>query len=148
MTRSASPEATLAIGRQFAQRLRPGDVVAVRGNLGSGKTHFISGVCEGLGVRMHATSPTFTLINEYDAPFGKVVHMDLYRINKPAELRELGIEEYFNEHCICLIEWPEVMEEMLPSRRFDVRIEYGNGDHERLIALEVRGTALGERVAR
>jgi tRNA threonylcarbamoyladenosine biosynthesis protein TsaE len=146
MTRSASPEETVALGRQFAQQLRPGDVVALSGNLGSGKTHFISGVCEGLNVRMHATSPTFTLINEYDAPFGKVVHIDLYRINTPAELRELGIEEYFNERCICLIEWPEVMAAVLPPRRYDVRIEYGESDNERVIAIEASGTPVGEVV--
>jgi tRNA threonylcarbamoyladenosine biosynthesis protein TsaE len=136
MTRTTAPEETVALGRQFAQQLRPGDVVALSGNLGSGKTHFISGVCEGLGVRMHATSPTFTLINEYDAPFGKVVHIDLYRINKAAALRDLGIGEYFNDRCICLIEWPEVMAELLPSRRFDVHIEYGASDSERLISVE------------
>jgi tRNA threonylcarbamoyladenosine biosynthesis protein TsaE len=147
MTRSASPEETIALGRQFARQLRPGDVVALSGNLGSGKTHFISGVCEGLGAQMHATSPTFTLINEYDAPFGKVVHVDLYRINKSAELRELGIEEYFNERCICLIEWPEVMAELLPVRCFDVRIEYGASDNERLVEIEVRRTPFEEVVA-
>lgn len=146
MMRSASPEETVALGRQFALQLRPGDVVALSGNLGSGKTHFISGICEGLGVHMHATSPTFTLINEYDAPFGKVVHIDLYRINKPAELRELGIEEYFNERCICFIEWPEVMAALLPARRYDVRIEYGGSDNERVIAIEVLGTPVGEVV--
>ena len=80
----------------------PGDVVGLIGELGSGKTQFVSGVCEGLGVTVRVTSPTFTLINEYPAPAGNVVHIDLYRIDTGAELAELGIEEYFNDRNICL----------------------------------------------
>ncbi|MCK5572059.1 MAG: tRNA (adenosine(37)-N6)-threonylcarbamoyltransferase complex ATPase subunit type 1 TsaE, partial [Bacteroidetes bacterium] len=78
---SLSPEDTLGLGRDYAARLRPGDVVALMGELGSGKTQFVAGICEGLGVRGHVASPTFTFINEYAAPFGTVAHIDLYRID-------------------------------------------------------------------
>ena len=86
-------------------------------------------------MQVHATSPTFTMINEYEAPFGKVVHIDLYRINAPSELRELGIEEYLNDRCICLIEWAETIAVLLPPARFDVSIGYGASDFERVISI-------------
>jgi len=134
-TLSRSQEETIALGRAFAASLQPGDVVALYGSLGSGKTRFVSGVCEGLGARMHATSPTFTLINEYPAPFGTVVHVDLYRIKSRSELAELGIEEYFSEECICLIEWAEAVTEMLPHRHYEVRLSLGEDDASRLIEI-------------
>ena len=77
---TTSPGETIDLGRSFAFRLRPGDVVALLGDLGTGKTRFVMGVCEALGARGHIASPTFTLINEYPAPFGIVAHIDLYRI--------------------------------------------------------------------
>ena len=131
-----SPHETIDLGKSFAAQLKPGDVVTLTGNLGSGKTQFVVGMCEGLHVHGHVGSPTFTLINEYDASFGKVVHIDLYRINKRSEVDGLGIEEYFNDSCICLIEWPELILDLLPPKRFDMRIEYGSTDNERLISLE------------
>ncbi len=130
-----SPEETVQVGKSFAAGLRPGDVVTLTGNLGSGKTQFVIGVCEGLKAAGHVASPTFTFINEYRAPFGKVAHMDLYRINKQSEINELGIEEYFNENCICLIEWPERIVDMIPLRHFDVRITYGTKDDERQVVI-------------
>lgn len=132
---SHSAEETRALGRTFARTLRPGDCVALSGPLGSGKTQFVIGVCEGLGATAHATSPTFTFINEYDAPFGTVVHVDLYRIEKRSELFDLGIEEYFNERCICLIEWPELIVELLPPRHHEVHLRHGATENEREITI-------------
>ncbi len=140
---SRSQDETAAIGRSFAASLRPGDVVALYGTLGSGKTRFVAGVCEGLGARTHATSPTFTLINEYPAPFGKVVHIDLYRIESEKELAELGIEEYFTDQCICLIEWADLIRGMLPPRHFEVRLSHGGADSER--SIDIREVAGAER---
>jgi tRNA threonylcarbamoyladenosine biosynthesis protein TsaE len=85
---------------------------------------------------MHATSPTFTLINEYPAPFGTVAHIDLYRIGSKSELAELGIEEYFTERCICLIEWAELAADVLPPRHYDVLLSHGGGDNEREIRIQ------------
>ena len=133
---SRSPEETEAAGRAFAGRLRPGDVVALTGTLGSGKTRFVRGVCEGLGVRAHVTSPTFTLINEYPAPFGLVAHIDMYRINSMKEVADLGIEEYFNVRCVCLIEWAETLLAMLPAPGFRVSFAHGGSESERDIQIE------------
>ena len=140
--RSQSPEETVEIGRAFGRTLSPGDVVAIVGNLGSGKTHFVRGVCEALGVQGRATSPTFTIINEYPAAFGAVVHIDLYRIDSRAEIAELGIEEYFNQNCICLIEWAEAVQEFLPLHHHLVALSHGSTDEEREIVIsEVHGVA-------
>ena len=135
-TITASAEETKALGRTLAASLRPGDVVALTGTLGTGKTHFVQGVCEALGVRAHVGSPTFTLINEYPVSFGKVVHIDLYRINAPAELAQLGIEEYFADCCLCLVEWPELLAKILPPHTWWVDIRYGEGKDDRVIIIE------------
>ncbi len=132
---SHSPEDTIGLGKAFAGSLRPGDVVAIMGDLGTGKTRFVTGVCEALGARGHVGSPTFTLINEYPASFGAVVHVDMYRLNALEEIRELGLEEYFNERFICLIEWAELVLDFLPKRHFSVRMTYGISDQDREITV-------------
>ena len=131
-----SPQETIDLGKSFAATLNPGDIVALTGNLGSGKTQFVIGVCEGFRARGHVASPTFTFIHEYDASFGKLVHIDLYRINRRSEIDELGIEEYFTERCICMIEWPEIAVDLLPSERYDVTISFGKDDNDRIIVVE------------
>jgi tRNA threonylcarbamoyladenosine biosynthesis protein TsaE len=136
---STSAEETAELGRGFAAALRPGDIVGLIGELGSGKTRFVTGVCEGLGVRGHIASPTFTLINEYPAPFGAVAHIDLYRIGSRSELVELGLEEYFSGSYICLIEWAEKAGEMLPPGSRMIRIELGGGKDERLFSFAESG---------
>ncbi len=135
-----SPDETVALGRTFAADLGPGDVVTLSGPLGSGKTQFVRGVCEGLGATGHVSSPTFTLINEYPAPFGIVAHVDLYRVRSRRELAELGVEEYFNDHCVTCIEWPEEMVGHLPPNAVRVTLEFGREDLDRVIAIE-RGRA-------
>lgn len=136
-----SPEETSDAGRAYAASLRPGDVVALTGELGSGKTRFVMGVCAGLGVHLPVTSPSFTLINEYPAPFGMVVHVDLYRISGDRELAELGIEEYFTEHCITLIEWGERMEDLLPRGYRKVIFEHLGPETERMLSFAVEEEA-------
>ena len=127
---------TIELGKSFAQTLLPGAVVGLFGDLGSGKTHFVMGVCEALAAGAHVTSPTFTIINEYPASFGAVVHIDLYRITTRAEIAELGIEEYFNENCICLIEWAEAALEFLPAQHHVVKMMFGSTDEEREITIQ------------
>ena len=135
-----SPDETVGLGRAFASELRPGSVVALIGPLGSGKTAFVRGVCEGLGASGHVSSPTFTLINEYPAPFGIVAHVDLYRIRSRRELAELGVEEYFHDRCIACIEWPEEMAGRLPSDTVRVAFDFGDEDQDRVITI-TRGPA-------
>jgi tRNA threonylcarbamoyladenosine biosynthesis protein TsaE len=131
-----SPEETVDLGCWIAGVLRPGDVVAITGELGTGKTQLVLGICRGLDVRKRVTSPTFTFIHEYTAPFGTVVHVDLYRVTSSEEVAGLGIEEYFNERCICLIEWAERVQGSLPKRHYTVRMSQGSHDDERMISIE------------
>jgi tRNA threonylcarbamoyladenosine biosynthesis protein TsaE len=138
-TTTHAPEETLALGRALAAELKGGDVVALTGPLGSGKTLLVRGLCEGLGASGHISSPSFTLINEYPAPFGIVAHIDLYRIRSRLELAEVGVEEYFNDHCIACIEWPEEIAEYLPPDVVRVTIEYGPGDLDRVITVSRSG---------
>jgi tRNA threonylcarbamoyladenosine biosynthesis protein TsaE len=133
------PEETVALGKSFAGFLKPGDIVALSGNLGSGKTLFVMGVCEGLGTRGHISSPTFTLINEYPAPFGLVAHIDLYRIRARAEVSELGIDEYFNDRTVVLIEWAESIFDLLPPAHYRVKIEAGGAELDREISIRSVG---------
>lgn len=133
---SHSTDETIQLGRVFAKTLKRGDVVSLSGELGTGKTHFIAGVCDSLGVRAHVASPTFTIINEYQADSCTAVHIDLYRITTRRELIELGVEEYFDEQNICLIEWGERMDEFLPPSRILVKLAYGEGDNDRVILIE------------
>lgn len=130
-----SPQETAELGRSFAASLRAGDVLAVFGNLGTGKTQFINGVCQGLGVRSRVTSPTFTIANEYAAPPLMVVHIDLYRIGSERELMDLGIESYFHEGCICLIEWAEGALSVMPHSYHAVKLSYGASENEREIEI-------------
>ena len=136
---SHSSEETIQFGTSFARSLQNGDIVALFGDLGTGKTHFIAGVCRGLGVRGHVASPTFTIINEYPAVDRTVVHIDLYRMTSRHEVADLGIEEYFTERHICLVEWAERMTDLPPSA-IRVRLAYGDKDSDRLIVVEPRGT--------
>lgn len=96
-----------------------------RGDLGSGKTTLIKNICKLLNVNQEVTSPSFSLVNQYLTEKGeKVNHFDLYRLNDVEEAYDIGCEEYFNSEEICLIEWPEIVEEMLPERRVEVNISF------------------------
>ena len=131
-----SESETAAQGESLARRLKLGDVVAVYGELGSGKTHLIQGICRGLGVRDHVVSPTFTIVNEYVAGALSVYHFDLYRINSLREIVEIGFEEYVEGEGICLIEWAEKAAPLLPARRYDISMAPGSDVNSRTISIE------------
>jgi len=100
-----------------------GLMIAFYGDMGAGKTTFIKSVCEELGSKDTVTSPTFALINEYKLPTGrKIYHFDYYRINKVEEVYDMGYEEYFYNHHICMVEWPEKIESLLPDTYLKVEI--------------------------
>jgi tRNA threonylcarbamoyladenosine biosynthesis protein TsaE len=120
---SESREATVRAGEAFSRRLAPGDVVALTGELGSGKTVFVQGVCAGLGVPGFVTSPTFTLMQEY-AGRVPVYHFDFYRLNSAAEIAELDPAGAFEAGGICLIEWAERGRTLLPPDRFEVELAH------------------------
>jgi len=117
-----SPEETKNLGRKLGAQLKSGDILALFGSLGAGKTTLIQGLAEGLGVKDYVTSPTFILINEYAGrlPF---YHIDLYRLEDPAQIEDLGIEEYFDKPGVIVIEWAEKLGGLLPNRAKQIKIE-------------------------
>jgi tRNA threonylcarbamoyladenosine biosynthesis protein TsaE len=130
-TKSASE--TIRIGRSIGGRLLPGDVVALVGELGAGKTQFIKGLAAGAGIGnpTYISSPSFTLINEYP---GKVTfyHIDLFRLGKEEEAEELGLEDYFQGEGITAIEWAEKIPSLLPKELLLIRIAYTGRNTRRL----------------
>jgi tRNA threonylcarbamoyladenosine biosynthesis protein TsaE len=130
---SESPEATTAAGERLGARLGPGDVVALTGELGAGKTCFVQGVVRGLGVKVAATSPTFVLVNEYRGRL-PVHHVDAYRTQSLTELLDLGLEELIEGHGVTLVEWADRCDPLLPPRTIRVHIE-GVGDEPRRITI-------------
>jgi len=130
---SRSPEATAAVGAQLAESLEPGDVVALTGELGAGKTCFTQGLARGLGVAGHAVSPTFVLVNEYRGRV-PVHHVDAYRTSSLTELLDLGLEELFDGEGVTVVEWADKLSPLLPPRTIHVHIE-GVGDEPRVITI-------------
>jgi tRNA threonylcarbamoyladenosine biosynthesis protein TsaE len=120
---SHSEAQTRRLGARLAALLEPGDIVALTGDLGSGKTRWIQGVCEGLGVTGPVVSPTFTLVNEYQGRW-PVYHIDLYRISNVAEILTLGLEDYLNSDGISLIEWADRASDMLPESYLIIELYY------------------------
>ena len=139
---SHSPEETWAIAAELAAELAPGAVIALHGNLGAGKTCFIEGLAVALDIREPITSPTYTLIGEYEGRV-KLVHIDLYRLSNALEAIGIGLEEYLQEPSIKAIEWEERAEELLPDELIHVSITNGQDENERHIEVyrEVKSCA-------
>jgi tRNA threonylcarbamoyladenosine biosynthesis protein TsaE len=123
---SESSEATFRKGQELAAALKPGSVVALSGDLGSGKTVLVQGICSGLGVSGVVTSPTFTLIQEYTGRI-PVYHFDFYRLNALREIEDLGLSDYFESEGISLIEWAERAGALLPNDKIEVLMRGGAG---------------------
>ena len=109
-----NPEGTIAHGRAFAAQLRAGDVLALCGDLGAGKTHFVKGLAAGLGTDAAVTSPTFTLIHEYPGGRLPLFHFDLYRLDTADELLRIGFDDYLDSAGVLAIEWAEKFPTLLP----------------------------------
>lgn len=121
----ADEAATVALARQIASAARSGDVIALSGELGVGKTRFARALIDALtGDAEDVPSPTFTLVQTYDSPVATIWHFDLYRLSRPEDAYELGIEDAFVDG-ICLIEWPDRLQHLLPMERLDVALSYG-----------------------
>ena len=108
--------------QQFIENIGDHTVFAFYGKMGAGKTTFIKAICEALGVDDVITSPTFAIVNEFTAEDGPVYHFDFYRIKKLEEVYDMGFEDYFYSGALCLIEWPELIEEVLPEDTVKVSI--------------------------
>lgn len=128
---TASAAETLALGRRLAARLAPGDVVALGGDLGAGKTHLAKGVAAGLGLDPDAvTSPTFTIVQEHGG--GRLLHLDLYRVETEREVSGLGLDELLDGDAVALVEWPERARGWLPDGTLWLRLTHLGGDHRRV----------------
>lgn len=138
---TSSEQETRALARAFAGKLQRGNVVALLGELGTGKTLFVRGVCEAFGAEQYVSSPSFIILNRYD---GKdqgqrellIYHLDLYRVKSLEEIYDLGYEEFLYGDGITLIEWAEQLGELLPAKRHEVHLYYGESESRRRIVIE------------
>lgn len=118
-----TPEETYALGKHMGEQAGAGQVYLINGDLGVGKTVFTQGFAAGLGIGEPVNSPTFTIIKEYDDGRLPLYHFDVYRIGDVSEMDEIGYEDYFYGDGVCLIEWPELIGEILPKTATEIVIE-------------------------
>jgi tRNA threonylcarbamoyladenosine biosynthesis protein TsaE len=138
---AATPQALIDLARSFARRLRPGDIVTLRGPMGAGKTTFVRGLALELTGEDAVSSPTFTFWHRYGGA-RNLHHLDLYRIDDERELLDMGLEEAFGPDAIVVVEWPERAPSLVPPAAFDVTIE-GAGDEPRQVRIEPLAAATG-----
>lgn len=131
---TSSPEETAALAATLARRLVSGDVVTVAGELGSGKTTFVRGACQALGVHEHVTSPTYTIGHRYHGDSLEISHLDLYRFEGVSAAEWGDLEPYF-DGAVAFVEWPEAGEGVLPPARFAVRLRHA-GDARRMVSID------------
>ncbi|MBI5048443.1 MAG: tRNA (adenosine(37)-N6)-threonylcarbamoyltransferase complex ATPase subunit type 1 TsaE [Deltaproteobacteria bacterium] len=130
---TSSPEETMELGRKIGEGLKAGDVVALVGELGTGKTLFTQGLVQGLEIKGYVKSPSFTIVNKYEGRLS-VYHLDLYRLGDVNEIYELGIEEYLYGDGVCIIEWAEKAYPLLPEKYILIKFFY-TGENSRKIEI-------------
>ncbi len=133
---SSSSEETYYVARSMACNLGSGSIIALVGDLGAGKTVFAKGLAAGLGISEHVTSPTFTILQEYDSGRMPLYHFDVYRIGDISEMDETGYEDCFYGDGVSLVEWADMIEDIMPRETIWVRIEKDpqkGSDHRRII---------------
>lgn len=118
-----TPEETFEVGRKLGRQAKPGQIYTLVGDLGVGKTVFTQGVAAGLEIKEPVSSPTFTIIQEYETGRLPFYHFDVYRIGDIEEMEEIGYDDYFFGQGICLIEWANLIEEILPDNIIEIKIE-------------------------
>lgn len=127
-------EETRALGEKIAKNLKGGEVLALYGNLGAGKTTFVQGMTKGLGLKRRIISPTFIIVRSYNLEIMNFYHIDLYRVENPLDIKKLGLDEIFNNpKSIVAIEWAEKMGNLLPKRRLDIFFEYLSDNRRKII---------------
>ncbi|VBB05822.1 trna threonylcarbamoyl adenosine modification protein tsae [Lucifera butyrica] len=136
--KTGSPEATFAFGCSLASVLLDGDIVCLQGDLGMGKTVFVQGIARGLDVKEAVTSPTFTILNIYEGKT-KLYHFDLYRLETPEELEDIGFDEYTSAGGVAVIEWPDKFPDRLPAECLWVKLEAGEQIADRFISVRAQG---------
>ncbi len=138
---SRSVEETRIIGACLAPTLLPGDVISLSGDLGAGKTAFVQGLAAAMGVEDRVTSPSFTIVHEYEGRY-PLIHLDVYRLDSFQEVLDLGFEEFLDPNAIVLIEWGEAIFPLLPRRHLEVELRQlpePNEQDDRLIVFRPRG---------
>ncbi len=143
---SPSEAATEGLGRRLGRLLAPGDLVALSGNLGTGKTVLTRGIAEGAGARSPATSPTFTFIRILRGAV-LIYHVDLYRIDDPKQLADLGLDEVLVQPAIVVIEWAEKALRYLPQEHLWISLRFVNGDEARELELRATGARYEQLLA-
>lgn len=138
-------EETEEFGIKLGKILKKGDIVCLIGDLGAGKTTLTKSIGLGLGVKEYITSPTFTLINQYKGRV-PVYHFDVYRLENPDELYDLGFDEYFYGNGVCIIEWADKIEKLLPKDRIVLDIKRGKNVNERVISITAHGSRYKELI--
>ncbi|NKF06367.1 tRNA (adenosine(37)-N6)-threonylcarbamoyltransferase complex ATPase subunit type 1 TsaE [Clostridium gasigenes] len=118
-----SVEKTTVLGFNIGNLLNSGDIICLTGDLGTGKTHITKGIAKGLNIDDHITSPTFTIVNEYDTGRLKLFHFDVYRVNDPDEICAIGFDDYIFSDAVSIIEWANYIEEILPREYLHINIE-------------------------
>ena len=141
---TASPEETRAVGGAIAPALRAGDVVSLTGDLGAGKTTFVQGVAEALGVAERVVSPTFTLVREYQGTF-PVYHFDVYRLDHLQDVLDLGFEEILDLGGLVFIEWGDAIEALLPEAYLQIELTIPGEDSQRRVDISARGLPWARR---
>ncbi len=123
MRESFSAEDTFLLGKELGETASPGDVYALYGDLGCGKTVLSQGIAAGLGIRAKVNSPTFTILKVYEEGRLPLYHFDVYRIEDPEEMAEVGYDDYFYGNGVCLVEWAELIRELLPPHTRFIYLE-------------------------
>lgn len=124
-------EDTEALGKRLAEGLVPGSVLALTGPLGAGKTTLAKAIARGLGVTETITSPTFTIVCEYESGRLPLYHFDVYRVYDEDELFEMGFDDYLHGRGVCLVEWADLVEELLPENTLHIHLDYSDSEEER-----------------
>lgn len=127
-----SEQETIEYGKRLGQQAAPGQILALTGDLGAGKTTLTKSIAAGLGISEMITSPTFTIVKEYHSGRLPLYHFDVYRIGDIDEMYELGYEEYFFGSGLCVVEWADLIEELIPEEAMWISIAYGEREEERI----------------
>lgn len=145
VTETFSAEETLELGKKIGSQAKPGEIYTLNGDLGVGKTVFAQGLAQGLGITEPISSPTFTIVQIYEKGRMPLYHFDVYRIGDVEEMEEIGYEDCFYGKGVCLIEWAELIGEIIPEEAIPVRIEKNleKGFDYRKITVEKNGERLG-----
>ena len=133
---TSSESETERVGENLAAKLHPGDIIALYGDLGAGKTAFVRGLARGLGISSRVSSPTFTIVNEYEGGRLPLFHFDMYRLGSSDELFDIGWEDYLTRGGVCAVEWSENVSDALEADCIRVDIRRGAHDNQRIITIE------------